>query len=404
MRGLVQALGSWAILAAWVASSAVASAWPATPFFDRLGPVASSALGCVFALALFVAATRIGRLRRSATLALLGSIGLLPLLHPDVLDWLSVLLVGAWGDFSASLTSTAFYGVERLSFFRPALVVVSMVCTTSVASAALAAVLARPRAGRVATVVALGLLAAVVLAAALHSATRPALARWTDALPVLARVPVDRVAWPGRSADDHDAGAWTPLGAGVSVVGRPWLTLVESGAPVTDERTWEVDVRAPPLAPPNGTSFQGTPLWLACPRRGELVLRALPVRPLMLLTCGPTIANCDAFNGGNDACRRRTVVEVHHWEVRVFRFRALAFCAPPPAWTLLGEGGLVVAALILRRSRRREEAAGPRHPYRAPATPPEAPRGPDALTRAAVVAIAVHASAPLVLVAWINAL
>lgn len=404
MRGLVQALGSWAILAAWGGSSGFLSPWLETPFVDHLGPVASSALACAVALLLLAVATRIRWLRPSATLALLGSIVLLPMLHPSVLDWLSVVLVGAWGDCFTSLTPPVFYGVERSSFFRPALVAVAMVLAASVASAALAAVLTRPRAGRVATVVALGLVAALVLASATHAVSRPALASWTDGLPVLARVPVDRIAWPRSSAGDRDAGAWTSLAAGVSVARNPWLVSADAGPEVTDERTWEIGVRSPRLSDSSGASFQGSPLSLACPRGGELVLRALPARPLMLLTCGPTIANCDAFNGGDDACRRRTVVEVHHWEVRVFRFHALAFSAPPPAWTLLGAGGLVVAALILRRSRRRHEAAGPRHPYRAAATPPEAPRGPDALTRAALAAVAVHASAPLVLVAWTNAL
>lgn len=399
MRHVETTLVAALVLGAWAVA---ASCLDDLPFARRAGPWAleSVALALLVVLASLGAGTRFPRLRRLLATALLGSVPMLPFLHRTLLGWLSGVLVGDWGDAFWALSPGLYYGFEDLCRF-PAWVPAQALPALVLACLPLSAALGRGRWGRALLGVAFGVVACLVGAAALAAVTRPAHQEWSHTLPVLARILVARVTVGGRDWRDRPPG--TALAAGVEVL-RAW-------SPADDPGAWPETIL---VRPPGGEGDHdwGGALPLTCARESTLTLLAFPRGRRLLLSCGH---ESDPRNWGDEDNARRgrqhvqPLIEVHSWEHRVYRFEALGLAAPPPAWTLLGAGGLLLAAALVYRARPRT-ASPPRdgkHPYREPATGGGVPALIDErgmLLRAAAMAAAVHLSAPLALLGWTHAI
>lgn len=304
-------------------------------------------------------------LRRPVTLLLLSSVILLPFLHAPLLLWFSDLLAGRWGDCFCVLGPFELFGLEPLLLpyrWRTDLWAVVTLALLLVAHAALlpvAIALGRLRARR-AVAVALSGVAVVASVAVVHTFTRPDHARWVDALPVHATIAVDRIPYT----------AWTDDGP------LPGATLAP-GIVVTRDRGGLV----------LGYGGQSD---LPCARGSTLRLQMMPGPiPRPLLSCD--LSTRDGVG---------TMAADTPWK-HVYRFEALDLSAPPLAWIGFALLGLVGAAVLLREPRR--SATRSAHPYRerfADDAPVDADDGRAALQRAAALAVAVHAAAPLILLPW----
>lgn len=386
LRALAQGLAGFLALCAWGYLSFRACAFLGEPRWIYL-PAAWSALSVGAALGIVAAARRWPGLRGVVAFALLMSVPLLPWLHGPTLDWLSLVHVGGFGDFVWGLRPGDFYPLRDRNFETSVACSAAFFAVPLAFAALMLAALRRRALRRVAIGAAVALVTGLTALACFHLATRPPLARWLDAFPVVARVRSDDV--PANTS------------------GRTLLvpsTRVELSRAVAPNGEEVVFSRAPAISDGDGHPLPPDSRPLDCRAGATLVLRRVPEDNLLLLSCGEPPAS--RWDGAEYESRPAPAVEVHYWEIKLRNLHLLRYTAPPPSWVATAVAGLALA-LALARRRRAVQPSAIVSPYRTPATREATPAGDDAyraVLDAAAIATAVHAAAPLALVAWVRLL
>lgn len=383
-------LGAGALLAAWV----VAAWWGRRAFEGRLGEDGwwATAFNTLALLALdgavIAAICRRPSTARVGATALLATLPCLPFLMPAHLEWLSAIRVGGYGCMRWGLVPQDFYAFlreRRWDFGTPSVAAGALVALL-VARLAAADVVWSGR-GRRGVVVALLGVATLIGEALYASATRPSVERWLDAFPVLARVRVRDV-----PRDPDQTGRWF----------SPVVRLTRRGTRSSDEREI-IRATATRLPDGRGGTLSGDPWDLECPLDESLILRRGPLDGTMLLACGAAPPTQRTRHRAEREARE--VIEVHHWEIKVYNFYLVGRVAPPAAWCGLAALALAASGVLLRR-RRPHPTRAAEHPYRSPLARAGGHASDEASRALAMrvggVVIAVHGAAPLVMHAWVR--
>jgi hypothetical protein len=317
-------------------------------------------------------ASRLPRFRQGITLALAFSVFAMPWVQLEMLDALMLIRVGGYGDFGWILTPPDLYPATRWMHGQARL---GIPLVLAVMPAVLLVAARRPRVRQLAMGIAIALVVVLSARGIVHTATRPPLARWPTAFPLVARVPLASVA----AGDAFESQTVLPGG-------------VRLRRHASDE-AGRVQFVAETLEPGNALFYRRS-LPLECRGDVTLALRRLPSNNLVL-SCGD--APEDFWSHGHNA----TAIDVHGWHWKLLTGQLLTRVAPPPGWLGSSLLGLTVALCTIFATRSRR-AANPahEHPYRE--RPGEAPLdSPNAaLWSVSAMAIAIHGASPLVLAAW----